>query len=136
MAKKKTRAKSTNIAKSNGRGLRSLQSVASNQRTYTVVDYRLERPSFALKQVRAAGHVHYEVTGDLSAPVPPLRESKYLDKKQCIEIYRWMLLNRRMEAALENLYKRSEEHTSELQSRGHLVCRLLLEKKKKTKQRQ
>src|SRR5437870_7489844 len=26
-------------------------------------------------------------------------------------------------------YKRSEEHTSELQSRGHLVCRLLLEKK-------
>src|SRR5690625_5793324 len=28
--------------------------------------------------------------------------------------------------------KRSEEHTSELQSRGHLVCRLLLEKKKTT----
>src|SRR5690625_5383868 len=27
--------------------------------------------------------------------------------------------------------ERSEEHTSELQSRGHLVCRLLLEKKKK-----
>src|SRR5437870_13487478 len=30
---------------------------------------------------------------------------------------------------------RSEEHTSELQSRGHLVCRLLLEKKKKKKKR-
>src|SRR2546422_6967867 len=30
------------------------------------------------------------------------------------------------------LSKRSEEHTSELQSRLHLVCRLLLEKKKKT----
>src|SRR5207253_9526863 len=29
------------------------------------------------------------------------------------------------------LARRSEEHTSELQSRGHLVCRLLLEKKKK-----
>src|SRR5690625_5541254 len=27
--------------------------------------------------------------------------------------------------------ERSEEHTSELQSRGHLVCRLLLEKKRK-----
>src|SRR5690625_5733697 len=26
--------------------------------------------------------------------------------------------------------RRSEEHTSELQSRGHLVCRLLIEKKK------
>src|SRR5437870_11222935 len=29
---------------------------------------------------------------------------------------------------------RSEEHTSELQSRGHLVCRLLLEKKKNLRQ--
>src|SRR5690625_6586049 len=28
--------------------------------------------------------------------------------------------------------RRSEEHTSELQSRGHLVCRLLLEKKNST----
>src|SRR2546422_5268973 len=32
----------------------------------------------------------------------------------------------------ENGVCRSEEHTSELQSRLHLVCRLLLEKKKKT----
>src|SRR2546422_2439597 len=30
--------------------------------------------------------------------------------------------------------ERSEEHTSELQSRLHLVCRLLLEKKKKIKE--
>src|SRR6266508_267471 len=29
--------------------------------------------------------------------------------------------------------RRSEEHTSELQSRGHLVCRLLLEKKRQVK---
>src|SRR5690554_7112589 len=33
-------------------------------------------------------------------------------------------------------YERSEEHTSELQSRPHLVCRLLLEKKKKQQTRQ
>src|SRR5207253_10685056 len=32
-------------------------------------------------------------------------------------------------------HARSEEHTSELQSRGHLVCRLLLEKKKKNKKK-
>src|SRR5690554_6955673 len=31
-------------------------------------------------------------------------------------------------------FRRSEEHTSELQSRPHLVCRLLLEKKKKNYQ--
>src|SRR5690554_7384220 len=38
------------------------------------------------------------------------------------------------EASLEtpDSYFRSEEHTSELQSRPHLVCRLLLEKKKNT----
>src|SRR5687768_17625014 len=37
--------------------------------------------------------------------------------------------------ALEADDRRSEEHTSELQSRLHLVCRLLLEKKKTTKTR-
>src|SRR3712207_8849857 len=34
---------------------------------------------------------------------------------------------------IRDLATRSEEHTSELQSRQYLVCRLLLEKKKKTK---
>src|SRR2546422_8517856 len=34
------------------------------------------------------------------------------------------------------MFHRSEEHTSELQSRLHLVCRLLLEKKKKKKEKQ
>src|SRR2546422_6990836 len=45
-------------------------------------------------------------------------------------------LRRRKEAenanAAATAMPRSEEHTSELQSRLHLVCRLLLEKKKKT----
>src|SRR5437870_9671605 len=36
---------------------------------------------------------------------------------------------------LVTFQSRSEEHTSELQSRGHLVCRLLLEKKKNDQQR-
>src|SRR3712207_6990388 len=35
-----------------------------------------------------------------------------------------------LEGTSRGLYKRSEEHTSELQSRQYLVCRLLLEKKK------
>src|SRR5579863_10759437 len=35
----------------------------------------------------------------------------------------------------DRLPRRSEEHTSELQSPVHLVCRLLLEKKKKNKQK-
>src|SRR5207253_6851247 len=40
-------------------------------------------------------------------------------------------MSRCQRAASNHLCFRSEEHTSELQSRGHLVCRLLLEKKKK-----
>src|SRR3712207_8425748 len=38
--------------------------------------------------------------------------------------------DRRRVAHVERLEARSEEHTSELQSRQYLVCRLLLEKKK------
>src|SRR2546429_5756916 len=38
------------------------------------------------------------------------------------------LVGRRTQAFLHVCAKRSEEHTSELQSRLHLVCRLLLEK--------
>src|SRR2546430_6590454 len=38
--------------------------------------------------------------------------------------------------AVVNFLKRSEEHTSELQSQSNLVCRLLLEKKKQKTERQ
>src|SRR5690349_24708547 len=79
-----------------------------NQRTYTILDYRLEKPAFQLEQECSGEQVRYKVTGDLSAAPPALRDSKYLDKKQLIEIYRWMLLNRRMETALENLYKQGK----------------------------
>jgi TPP-dependent pyruvate/acetoin dehydrogenase alpha subunit len=78
-------------------------------RTYTIRDYRLEKPRFTVRQVRDGDLVRYEVeSGDFSAPVPPIRESDYLKREQCIEIYRWMLLNRRMETALENLYKQGK----------------------------
>src|SRR2546422_9725602 len=40
-------------------------------------------------------------------------------------------LAKQLSRALASVHARSEEHTSELQSRLHLVCRLLLEKKKK-----
>src|SRR5690625_6981397 len=39
--------------------------------------------------------------------------------------------NLSLDRLAQSAKERSEEHTSELQSRGHLVCRLLLEKKKK-----
>jgi TPP-dependent pyruvate/acetoin dehydrogenase alpha subunit len=105
-SKNRVAARKAGGAASNGK--RSQPSEALNQRTYTILDYRLEKPSFTLRQVRVGDQVRYEVEGDLSAPVPPLRESKYLNRKQCIEIYRWMLLNRKMETALENLYKQGK----------------------------
>src|SRR2546422_11628959 len=44
----------------------------------------------------------------------------------------FLVLAQRRQMNVEDV-QRSEEHTSELQSRLHLVCRLLLEKKKKKK---
>jgi len=87
---------------------KTLPSKRSPAKACGIVDYRLERPDYRVVQVTRNGEVVYEVRGDLSAPVPPIRESKYLRPKQHIEIYRWMLLNRRMEAALENLYKQGK----------------------------
>src|SRR5450755_34116 len=122
MLKKKAKKKGVPTAKSGWTktGARLLQANRQELRTqsaepdgdlrkYTIRDYRLEKPSLTLRQVRAEDGVRYEVeSGDLSAPVPPIRESKYLRREQCIEIYRWMLLNRRMETALENLYKQGK----------------------------
>ena len=78
------------------------------QRTYSIPDFRLEKPDFTVRQARKGDACCYEVSGDLNAPVPPIRESKYLNKKQAVEIYRWMVLNRKMEQALENLYKQGK----------------------------
>src|SRR5437016_7234677 len=110
MAKKRKSSKTQQRGSSNGRGQRaqSISNSLTNQRTYTISDYRLEKPAFQVRQLRVGDELQYEVTGDLSAPVPPIRDSKYLSKKQCIEIYRWMLLNRKMEQALENLYKQGK----------------------------
>src|SRR5205809_1456944 len=49
------------------------------------------------------------------------------------EVTRWDAKTKRARSVspwIHSLDSRSEEHTSELQSRLHLVCRLLLEKKK------
>ncbi len=97
-------------------GRRIEQSSTANTghlRTYSIPDYRLERPNFTVQQSierdkDGAEHLRYEVTGDFDAPAPPIRDSKYLTKEQAIEIYRYMLLNRKMEIALENLYKQGK----------------------------
>src|SRR5258708_24890809 len=60
--------------------------------------------------------------------VPPYCRTihKCIDSRQRLSIYHTVLYGIAKEVPM-----RSEEHTSELQSPDHLVCRLLLEKKKK-----
>src|SRR5215813_15393155 len=64
-----------------------------------------------------------------------------LSLHDALPIYRSLLADRFLvlvpndRSVARRRHGRSEEHTSELQSRPHLVCRLLLEKKKKNKKR-
>jgi TPP-dependent pyruvate/acetoin dehydrogenase alpha subunit len=90
----------------NGRGAARASAVRVNQ--FGIPDWRLEQPEFEVIEVSAGPEVHYEIKGKLDEPVPPIRESKYLTREQHLELYRWMLMNRRMEVALENLYKQSK----------------------------
>ena len=73
-----------------------------------IPDYRLEVLDCRTVEEWVDGQFRYNIEGDLSAEPPPLRESKYLNKQQSIEIYRYMLLNRKMEQTLENLFKQQK----------------------------
>src|SRR2546422_4931274 len=65
-------------------------------------------------------------------PYTTLFRSGLLRRRQILEV-RLHLGDVGLLLRVSELRDRSEEHTSELQSRLHLVCRLLLEKKKKIK---
>jgi len=103
---------SSNSRNSNANKPRTSRNGASAQPVGTnphgIPDWRLERPEFTTIEVNKNGNVHYEVRGNLLAPAPPIRDSKYLKREQCVELYRWMLLNRKMEQTLETLYKQSK----------------------------
>src|SRR5713101_6311738 len=107
MKKKNKIAKSAKPSPSKNGSRRGVPTLPQ-QRTYSIPDYRLEKPSFTVRQTRKGDECCYEMSGDLSALVPPIRDSNYLSQEQCIEIYRWMVVNRKMEQALENLYKQGK----------------------------
>ncbi len=69
-------------------------------------DLRQERLRFELEEIWDEGKLAYRWTGAITPP-PPLVEPRGLSREQCIEIFRWMLLNRALEQQLENLYKQS-----------------------------
>src|SRR5262247_2008903 len=98
-------AKAAPAPSSNGAG--PMQPLRKNP--HGIPDYRAEVPNFhTVEKIEADGRIHYEVTGNFDTPVPDIRESKYLTKEQSIEIYRYMWLNRKMENALEILFKQQK----------------------------
>ena len=84
--KTKSKAPRPKAAVRNSRNGHPSKTTPAQQRTYTIPDSRLEKLSIKLRQVRDGDTVRYEVSGDLSAPAPPIRDSKYLSKQQCIEL--------------------------------------------------
>src|SRR5438445_5146988 len=62
---------------------------------------------------------------------PPLRPVNVKTSQECTGNTALRILRHGSGRRMRSAVLRSEEHTSELQSRQYLVCRLLLEKKKK-----
>src|SRR5689334_24849309 len=101
-----------------------------------------ERKRHATVGVRVGGDRGVQVGGGAPVVVQSMANTDTADvastAKQCIELAQAGSEMVRVtvnvpEAAAAVPEIRSEEHTSELQSQFHLVCRLLLEKKKKQK---
>jgi TPP-dependent pyruvate/acetoin dehydrogenase alpha subunit len=106
--KRKPNKVSGNGSKRSANGAAPSKGPAVRVNEYGIPDWRLERPEFEVYEVSAGPEVHYEIKGKLNAPVPPIRPSQYMSREQHVELYRWMVMNRRMEQALENLYKQSK----------------------------
>src|SRR5690554_7061174 len=81
---------------------------------------------------RSKGILHFDSKIPGRADTQIIFYNNYQLELPLIEIKWWMQLGENLTILYETdqLISRSEEHTSELQSRPHLVCRLLLEKKK------
>src|SRR5690606_40237207 len=107
---------------------------------------RIHRPDIMYKAFGIAGYSQEEVDANFSGMInafkygaPPHggaapgvdRIVMLLADEPNIREVTLFPLNQRAEDLMMSAPSRSEEHTSELQSRENLVCRLLLEKKKK-----
>src|SRR6266508_5265510 len=102
-------------------GIYALERIAKNsQADRTVISELLT----AFVRVHAPWTAR-EANGSAPEPLPSVDQLAWLSDRAPDVQAAMHVLGRRPAA-----HGRSEEHTSELQSRGHLVCRLLLEKKK------
>src|SRR2546427_2192423 len=123
------------------RGLRVCHSVSGDLwagaevQVATVASYLVERPDVNLSAVLLnEGRLASELRG-LGVQVTVIDESRNSAVRIVALLTRY-LREHHVEVVHTHRYKesvRSEEHTSELQSQSNLVCRLLLEKKKKSR---
>src|SRR3712207_8331321 len=74
------------------------------------------------------------LSADMTSPYAFYQYWLNVEDASVVKLLR-IFTDRTQEEVAELERQRSEEHTSELQSRQYLVCRLLLEKKKKLKQK-
>src|SRR5258708_24641895 len=82
---------------------------------------------------RVTAAMEARVSQELGAPLPPANPHPVEEiHGHFLDIFKSPYLSRTSMLMVFNFFQtvRSEEHTSELQSPDHLVCRLLLEKKK------
>src|SRR5256884_6746013 len=84
------------------------------------------KPNCACATDRASQHGPYY---QLSWKEKGKTVSRRLPAEHATLYRQWIANRQRLQSIIQQMH-RSEEHTSELQSRLHLVCRLLLEKKK------
>src|SRR5690625_4655679 len=131
-----------------------------NERIQTYVDWYKRHPHYLVRVIERGSRYLYHIVSELEARDMPLQlellpivESAFdpfayshgraavlwqfvpaTGRYYGLEQIWWYDGRRDITASTEAALTRSEEHTSELQSRGHLVCRLLLEKKKQSQQ--
>src|SRR5206468_12232535 len=95
--------------------------------------YSLDSRNLPSFPTRRSSDLHPRPAGPVSAD-----ERRRVDRPVVSAVLRQPCRRRRRHGCrktAETTGRRSEEHTSELQSRSDLVCRLLLEKKKKKKKK-
>src|SRR3712207_8891981 len=90
--------------------------------------YEVETPSGETKRKYVRGKTKREVAAKLAKAIAE-RDAGIVYDSEGLTVERY-LVEHWLESIRDKVRPRSEEHTSELQSRQYLVCRLLLEKKK------